>query len=261
MRTARTERPPSPAPGTARTGLVVRPAGRLGALRWNRPAWLAVLLIAAWAVALGRHLAVGTDDLALVGIFSTDEELSGRIVRQMLAARTLSPSHFFAYGALYHELAVLAAAPLSWFRPEEQATLLGLRTVALLGGTATIALTYALGARLYGAWAGLLSTVLVALSAELADWSITAHPDTVQLACIAAGLLVTCSVLERPARGRIALAAAFAGLAFATKYGGVLLLPLVLLAATEGRRRSQVSKDAPMRAAAGDLVVAGAVFA
>jgi 4-amino-4-deoxy-L-arabinose transferase-like glycosyltransferase len=261
--------PPGVEPGTPQAvGLGAdaaqpRPSTRAAArhlARAIRPGWLLAVVLAGYAVVFGRLIGIGVDDLALVGVFSADEELSGRIVRHMVAAPTLSPSHFFAYGALSHELAALIAIPISWFRPDEQAALLGLRLVALGGGLAGIALTYLLGARLYNAWAGLAAAVLVALTAEVAGWSVTAHPDTLQLALIAGCLLAVCGVRDRPDRRRIVGAAALAGLAFATKYGGVLLLPLILLAALAARVEGGSGPRRYLRDLALDVATAGAVF-
>jgi 4-amino-4-deoxy-L-arabinose transferase-like glycosyltransferase len=230
-----------------------------------RPARRGALAIAALALGylaiFARLLPIGVDDLGIAAVFSADEALSGQIVRQMLLDRTLSPDHFFAYGALYHELAALLLVPFTWLGAGERGALVGLRSVSLLSGAAVIALTYRLGARLYGAWAGMLAAALVALSAELARWSVTAHPDTLQLALITGCLIAVCAVRERPDRGRIALAAALAGLAFGTKYAGVMLLPLIWLASTTALVADGLSGRVLLKRLALDALLIGAVFA
>src|SRR5688572_6696098 len=75
------------------------------------PAVGLTVLLLVYVLGLARLLPVGGDGLALVAVFSTDEALSGRIVRSMLEGRTLNPDHFFSYGALYHELAAVVAVP------------------------------------------------------------------------------------------------------------------------------------------------------
>jgi 4-amino-4-deoxy-L-arabinose transferase-like glycosyltransferase len=192
---------------------------------------VAVIIAVAYVLLLAPLSRFGIDNLGIAAVFSTDEALSGRIVRAMIDHHTLNPQHFFAYGALYHELAALPLMPLEWLGVSDRTVLLSLRTLALISGGATLLLTAWLGARLSGWWAGVLAAVLLAASPELARWSITAHPDTLQLALITGGLIAVVSVREHPSPARIAVAAVLAGLAFGTKYGGLLLLPLVALAA------------------------------
>jgi 4-amino-4-deoxy-L-arabinose transferase-like glycosyltransferase len=223
------------------------------------PAVVLAALVLLYVVLLARLLPVGVDDLALAAVFSTDEALSGRIVRSMVADATLSPDHFFAYGALYHELAALAALPF-WPAGGERSVLIALRAVSLAAGAATLLLTYALGARLFGAWTGLLAAALTACSTELALWSVTAHPDTLQVALLTGGLLAVCAVRDGPSRPRVALAAALAGLAFSTKYAGVLLLPVLGLALLAAYADAGYRGAALLRRATADALVAASAF-
>ena len=245
--------PPDATPGTAGARLVTLATRTLAPI-------LLILLLAVYAVLLGRLLSKGVDNFAIAGVFSTDEELSGRIVDHMLGARTANPSHFFAYGALYHEVSAPVLAPFVPLGLGERGVLVGLRAVALAGGVATLALTYLLGRRLYGAWAGLLAATLLALSAELAAWSVTAHPDTLQLAFITASLLSICALRRSGAQRDLLLSAALAGLAFSTKYVGVLLLPVIVLSAACALAERGWSLRSLARRLAGDAALAGAVF-
>lgn len=197
----------------------------------RRVALFGIVIIAAlYGLLLVSLLPVGIDNLRIAAVFSTDEALSGSIVRSMIVHHTIDPNHFFAYGAVYHEAAALPLMPFSWLGLGDRAALLSLRSVSLAGGTATLLLTGLLGGRLYGWWAGVLASVLLATSAELARWSITAHPDTLQLALITGGLVAVAAVRDRPSTARIGVAALLAGLAFGTKYAGLMLLPLIALA-------------------------------
>jgi 4-amino-4-deoxy-L-arabinose transferase-like glycosyltransferase len=251
-------------PDTARSMPPRHPPGRsIDARRRNPvvlPSLAAVLIAALYVVLLARLLPIGIDDLGIAAVFSTDEALSGRIVRAMLDNRTLSPQHFFAYGALYHELATLALVPFAWLDIGDRAVLLGLRAVSLAAGAATILLTYRLGARLSGPWTGVLAAALLACSAEMARWSITAHPDTLQLALIAGGLLAVVAVRDRASPGRVTVAALLAGLAFGTKYGGLFLLPLIVLAAACALVEQGSSGRPLLRRLALHAALAGAVF-
>lgn len=229
---------------------------------WRRwlPAVLSLGGIAGYLLALARLLPLGAEDFGVAGVFSTDEALSGQVTRRMLRESSLNPSHFFSYGALYHELAALLLLPFGASATSERAVLIGLRALSLLAAGATLALTGLLAARLFGRWAGLLAAALLACSSELARWSITAHPDTLQLALITGSLLVTTRVREEARRRDVALAALLAGLAFGTKYLGLLALPLLAVALLAGRLARGEGGGALARRLAGDALLAGAVF-
>jgi 4-amino-4-deoxy-L-arabinose transferase-like glycosyltransferase len=198
-----------------------------------------VAVALAFAIGLTPLLPLAASDLGLVGVLSTDEALAGRIVRHMVEARTASPDHFFAYGALSFDLAALLLIPVAAVgRLSDLAVVVALRAVSLAGGTATVVLAAALARRLAGPPAALAAAALVAATPELVTWSVTAHPDTLQLALLVGALLAAASLAERHTPARLALGALLAGLAFGTKYLGVLLLPLLLLAVVVGRRRA-----------------------
>jgi 4-amino-4-deoxy-L-arabinose transferase-like glycosyltransferase len=209
----------------------------IGTALWlDRVGVLALTL--AFALGLAPLLPLAASDLGLVGVLSTDEALAGRIVRHMVQARTASPDHFFAYGALTFDLAALLLAPAAALgHLSDLAVVVALRAVSLAGGAATVALSAALARRLAGPWAALAAAALAAVTPELVAWSVTAHPDTLQLALLTGTLLTTLALVEHSTRTRLLLGATLAGLAFGTKYLGVLLVPLLLVAAALGRRR------------------------
>jgi len=228
------------------------------------PAWgygrIGVTVVAlAFALALMPLLPVAASDLGLVAVVSTDEALAGRIVRHMVEARTANPDHFFAYGALSFNLPALLLIPVAVAgHLNDAAVLVALRAVSLASGTATVVLTAVLARRLAGAPAALVAALLVAATPEVVTWSVTAHPDTLQLAWLTGALLVAATLPQRYRRTCLLLGGLFAGLAFATKYLGVLLLPLMLLAAAEGQRRAGRVR---LGAVVQDAVVLAAVFA
>src|SRR5690242_559204 len=97
--------PSSPAEQRPGTHVVPGPAGhgRIRLPRLSRRDWMTVATIAAvcicYVALLVRLLGAGADDLGLVGVLSTDEQLAGQTVRHMVDAHTLSPRGFFSYGA------------------------------------------------------------------------------------------------------------------------------------------------------------------
>ncbi len=196
---------------------------------------IALAFVGGLSLALPRASA----DAGLVAVLSADEALSVRIVRHMLAERTPDQDGFFAYGALLHDLAALMLAPAAALTSvSDRAIIVALRLVALLSGAAVIVLTALLGARLGGTAAGATAALFVAVTPELAEWSVTAHPDTLQLAAITAALIVAGALARKATVRRTLAAGALAGLAFSAKYAGLLLLPVLLLALAAGLSRT-----------------------
>jgi hypothetical protein len=205
--------------------------------RSQRAVPFGVALIVAAFLALGaRLLDVGASDLNIAGLFSTDEQLTGQLLQAMVRHANLGLSHFFSYGPLDLYAARVLLWPYGILRPvSDQAILVALRLVSLLAGAACVLVTHLLGRRLWNARVGLLAAATLALSPTLLAWSTTAHPDTLQLLFILLCLRVAVELPLRPGRRLLALASTFAALAFASKYEGLLLLPVIWLAAAAGR--------------------------
>lgn len=197
------------------------------------------LTLAAFFVLGLRLLTVGAGDLGVAGLFSTDEQLAGELVRAMFRQGDLGLSHFFSYGPLDLYAARALLWPYGALRPvSDEAILVALRLVSLLAGAGCLAAIYLLGVRIWNAATGAMAALLLALCPTVFAWSVTAHPDTLQLLFLLLGLYYAVQLAIQPSRVSLILASAFAALAFATKYGGVLLLPVIwLAAATHARPR------------------------
>ena len=229
--------------GVGPVGRAVERPGLAALWQWRRFPWdvTAIVLVALLFAALLVPAALqGPDDLELTGVLSTDEQLAGQTVRHMLDHRTLSPNHFFSYGALTSELAALLLLPRAAAGPvDDGAVLAALRLVALAGGMAAVLITGLLARRLLSGAAGIVAAALLAVTPELARWSITAHPDTVQLALLTASIGGCCLLAEWPSRRWVIITGSTAGLACAAKYGGLFVLPLAFVALLWGGLRQQ----------------------
>ena len=177
-------------------------------------------------------------------------------LRVEFGALQLSP-RFYHYGSLsiyLDRLGVDAASRAGWIHPawstrEEVAGTIGSvigvgRWLTVLMGVLTVVATAALGARLFGARAGALAALLLALAPlHLAQ----GHYCTVDVPATlwtTLCLLLCAGALRQPHRGALALAGACAGLAASTKYnaGVALLAPLYTLAVT-WRREAWYASD------------------
>jgi hypothetical protein len=194
-----------------------------------------------------RLVPIGASDLGIAGLFSTDEQLAGQLVQAMIREGNLGLSHFYSYGPLDLYLARALLWPAGRLHSiNGEAILVTLRLVSLASGLGSLLLTYLIGRRLWCAWTGTLGTALLAVSTTFLAWSTTAHPDMLQLCLLLGGLLLATSLPARPGRVRLAAACACAGLAFAAKYGGLLLLPPLWLAITLGRALERHRSGAPI---------------
>jgi hypothetical protein len=254
------------------------PARAASGARWASvtalaPALILVGLLLGFFLIGLRLIDIGAGDLGIVGLFSTDEQLAGQLVQTMIRHKDLGLSHFFSYGPLdlYAGRALLWAYGL--FRTvSEESIVVALRLVSLAAGAGSACLVFVLGRKLWNSWTGLIAAAMVLSSSTFLAWSTTAHPDMLQLFWLLAGLLVAAKLAgdslatERSRRCLLLVGAACAGLAFATKYTGELLLPVLWLAAFLGRLGA--SNDAGMarwrtqvRATAADVVLSCAAFA
>ncbi|MEO8347979.1 MAG: hypothetical protein ABI610_03625, partial [Acidobacteriota bacterium] len=129
-------------------------------LRWNRPRWSLVALLAFAA------------SVRLIGLnwdqnhhFHPDERaIASAIERISFVPLQLNPQ-FFAYGSFPFYVTRLVTSALGlvqgWFAGYDGIILTG-RALSALWGTATVALLAYLGPRLYGRRAGLLAGFLLA---------------------------------------------------------------------------------------------------
>ena len=222
-------------------------------------AWLPLLLVVlGFTLYAAQLLPVGAGNLGIAALFSTDEELAGRLVRAMINQSNLGVSHFFSYGPLDLYLARAILWPYGALRPvDDAAILIALRLVSLLSGIGCLVVTWMLGRLLWNATTGLLSALLLALNPTFFTWSVTAHPDVLQLLFLLLALYLATGLVVRPSGPLIALASVCAALAFATKYGGIMALPPIWLATAIGRQHGRYG----LRLVVHDIELSVLVFA
>ncbi|HJX39516.1 MAG TPA: glycosyltransferase family 39 protein, partial [Anaerolineae bacterium] len=108
--------------------------------------------------------------------------------------------------------------------------IVSLRLVAALSGLLCILFTYVLAKKMYDAGIAFLGAAFLAVTPIFLRWSVSAHPDTLQvlftIACVYCCYLLTQSYSVK----NLVLASAMAGLSFGTKRVGFILVPVVLWA-------------------------------
>jgi hypothetical protein len=170
----------------------------------------------------------GLDNLSMVQAFNLDEARFLVKMKVALEQNTLDPDTFFNYGNLYDTVGFWCIRFLQHFGWLVNTQLAGLvlRFISTGGGL----FAYLAMVRL-----GLISQLPLAISASAAlallampdfvAYSGLVHPDTLQTLFVI--LSFTCA-LTRPTYPFALLASLFAGLAFSTKYVGLVVLPFCI---------------------------------
>ena len=174
-----------------------------------------------------------------IGVFSIDEETLCKTARNMVASGSFTSADVnpYPYGQLYP---VLIGAPLLLLKAvtncSETMAIRWAVVLLILSGATVLAMTYRVCARLYPwPYAPLAATLLLTVP-KFWRWSNEIHPDLPQLAFLMMGFYFSVRLYETPlpaARQRLkhlSLASLCAGLAMATKFNGVFLLPVILVA-------------------------------
>jgi hypothetical protein len=166
----------------------------------------------------------------LLDVFDGDEYTHFYIVRQALTDRTLCID-FPYYGHFYFNLILFPLMVLQKFRPvSDHVLILALRYVATLSSALTVILTFGLARRYFGRLVAWVSSLFLTILPYIFNyWSVTSHPDTLQMLTIVGGLFGCCEFMLSKKKKWLIVAAVCAGLAFSTKFGGVFLLPIIWL--------------------------------
>ena len=203
----------------------------------KRAFWLHValplsLLTVLWLAYVLPLISRVADNTRLIAVFIPDEASAVDIVMAMVRARSLLPANESVYGGMYFYVAFALVSLVGMIVGQVTVphVIVSLRLVAALSGLGCILLTYALAKRMYDAGVAFLGAAFLAVTPIFLRWSLSAHPDTLQvlftIACVYCCYLLTQSYSVK----NLVLASAMAGLSFGTKRVGFILVPVVLLA-------------------------------
>lgn len=113
-----------------------------------------------------------------------------------------------------------------------------LRGVSMLGFIGFLLVTSYCISRYFGSLTGLITGLILSIAADLRVYSVIAHPDTMALFCMSASFF---ALLEFASRGDLVFLAQSGlagGLAMASKYSALLLVPYLVIGLYFGVRRS-----------------------
>ncbi|MBT6048350.1 MAG: phospholipid carrier-dependent glycosyltransferase [Candidatus Scalindua sp.] len=173
---------------------------------------------------------IASENSRLVSAFNADEVRHLQILNEMINQRTLKVnSGFTTYGHLFFNVAFIILFPLSCFvEVSEQQIIVVLRLVSVIFAVATVTVTFLLTRRYFGQFAAWLAAFLLSIiPLSFLHYSVMSHPDTVQLFFLVLGIYFCCRLLEEDRMKWVIAASSAAGLAFACKYTGLFLLPII----------------------------------
>jgi hypothetical protein len=169
--------------------------------------------------------AVGSANLRLIEAFATDEALQVNLLRGA-AANHIFALTFGPYGHLVFNIILVVLRLLPGELTDTRIVLVG-RTVSIVFAAATLWLTFVFARHVFGDHAAWIAFAALAVNATFQTWAVALKPDMTQLFFLMAALALTCELAEQPGFGVLALAAGAAGLAFAAKYSGLFVLPII----------------------------------
>jgi len=150
------------------------------------------------------------------------------MIRDAISRRSFK-LEFGNYGQLYFNIALLPLFLMAYFTEiSEQHIIVVLRFVSTVFAIGTITITFFLARHYFGRLAGWLSAFLLSIVPwKFLQLSIVSHPDILQLFFLVLGMYFCCRLVEENNRNWIIWASISAGLAFACKYSGIFLLPII----------------------------------
>lgn len=197
-----------------------------------------------------------TDELANnireIQTWNLDSTIMLQTVMDALHARHFEVK-FYDYGHLFFNLCIGLAWGIGYLNEHDLFALM--RAVSITAGGLTIGLIFAFAYRWIGLLEAWFAVVLAAFTPALLEWSAEVKPDALQLLFIVTSLYCCARTIEPEAyqlRWLMAASAA-AGAAFSTKFLGIILLPLITIAA--------IANKPKIDAIIGRFVIIGAVFA
>lgn len=175
---------------------------------------------------------VAIENQRLVAVFYSDETIHFRLIKKALSERSLM-IYFESYGHLYFNITLLPLYIISFFTNLSDVEIMfALRLVPALFGSMTAVTTFFLARRYFGSLAGWVSFVLLlTLPLEFLTRSVISNVDVPQIFFLTLGIFFCIQFADQSRLRWLFLASVAAGLAFACKYSGLFLLPLVWLLA------------------------------
>lgn len=195
--------------------------------------WTTVLILLSVVVYVGfcAYLGnIGHKDYWMVRAFDADESVILKELVHMFDHRTFEPA-FYWYGAFQQYIALLSLYCLEFFsKPEIKDAVFILRFENALAGGGVIALVFLMSKELSSPMAGVYSVAFLLFNSVFLIYGYNAKPELLQLFFITGSLFFGMKGISSDRWWFLAMGI-MGGLAFITKFAGLFLLPMGVLAA------------------------------
>lgn len=203
---------------------------------------------------------IASDDIRLVNVFSIDEaDITTEIWNIYQVGFLRKPA--FKYGGAFYYPPVLALQVWSLFAPvSEQVLIIIVRLFCTLAGMGCLWGIYRLGSMVFNRAVGLIAVFLMSGMPLFLRWSVESHPDLPQLFWLICSLLFMAHYAQQFDRKAMMVSAFCAGLAFGTKFGGIFLMPVLVLAVFMSPDYTQIVSNFKERRRWGGIAGMGLCF-
>ena len=201
---------------------------------------LATIVTVLWMASLVPLFDFAVADKRLLEGFSVDELIQLNLLHHAASAHTFV-LNFGPYGHLVFNFILIVLRLLPGAVTDARILYVG-RAINLVFGAACALFVFEWTRRVYGRPAAWIAFSLVLVNATFYVGISEVQPDIVQLFFLIAALALTVRLADRPEPRWLVLASAAAGLAFACKYSGLFVLPII--AAAVLRRPVSVNRPA-----------------
>lgn len=174
---------------------------------------------------------VGTADFRMIDAFNVDEAEFLQLLKTEVQSHEFN-LRFYWYSHLYFNTGLVPLVIADFFGPvSEQTIIILFRLLSALFFAGTILLVFITGKNFFGKITAWISVILMlATSSQLYSYSAMLHPDTGQMFFITLSIFFCCRYFGKDGKKQwkfLAWAALASGLAFGTKYAGIMLMPII----------------------------------
>lgn len=203
---------------------------------WLKKVIIPILLVVPILCFVIPLITIGTDNLRMLQHFDSEEAhiviYAGKIYSRIF----IPPEEICAYPQFFYYLAGIVLFPLAWLKG------IDCQTIAIVwhglnafSGIFTAIFIYFFCLRFFkSVWKGILSSLLFSTTAGYLCWFVNSRPHPLEIFLILVALYFSLRMVEKYNYKLFLGAMIFSGLATATKFGGLFVIPVIWLACLYG---------------------------
>lgn len=176
-------------------------------------------------------ISLGTDDIRMIKHFNQDEASLVEFAGKTYSKLFVPLEYNVTYPQFFYYLAGVILWPYTFLKGVNyQVIVIGLRCLGLLSASVSVIFIYFFCIKFFKSVSiGILSSLLFSTTPAYLITLLISRPHPLEILFILIVLYFCFSILERPSKNSLFKAVFFSGLATATKFGGLFLIPPLLL--------------------------------